>query len=857
MLYSSRRKTFFLNKVFFFVLILGAWNPLFGQQKVIYGTVVDDATNSTLPGVSITLKKDKSVGVLTDGEGKFRLKIKDNPNDSIVASLLSYKSQVIPLGDRKQQFYALSLTPASTSLKGVTISQEGNPAFRIMRKAVRNKSKNNKTNLLASEYDSYNLSEIFFQNINKSLLGKLPLLKNIEKAAIKKPSFRNSKGQVLIPVLVSEIKSHLYVRQDPFTEKEEVYGNKLSGIGLKNLSTIANYIGGKANEYNFLDNQVNVFRKYFTSPIAESWKSVYNVELSKIGIRIDSSLCYEISVRPKVKTALAFSGTIWITEKDYALKKVDVILDSSTNINLLKSFHIVQVMERIKQGAWVDSLTEVTAEIVVPGKIIPSTTLYFKTLNEHYQASKLKPIEFYYNNDSINLKAQNQVNWDNVSHNDSLSLDQKDLYSFIDSIKRNPFLRTSTYIVKTINYGYIESHIIDFGPNPNFYSWNDIEGNRPGFGIRTNNEFSRSLQINAQLAYGFKDEKFKYAAGASYNFKGANPTKIGLSRSVDILPIQFIADNLTIYKIDNANYFEYLKAVKKLITLRSTDPFYIEQNKIFLERRIVPGLKEKIELSTQKLNAAYPFAYTTQNNTLSDEIKSAEISFETTFYKEGRVLQLPGGNQVNLKTTSKFPVFSLWANFGFKGLLGSSFNYQKLIFNISQRNIPLLGLGQSDIFFNASYIFSALPYPLLRSHPGNESFVFSDHGFNLMNNLEFVSDHFISLNFKHYFDSPFFTTLPIFRQIYSLGGLRVVGSFAILYGGIREENKKLIALKDLQGNPTVPVRFLEFNKPYIEGGMALGNILKVFSIGYYRRFSYLDFPLTPKSAIKLDYRFSL
>lgn len=59
---------------------------------------------------------------------------------------------------------------------------------------------------------------------------------------------------------------------------------------------------------------------------------------------------------------------------------------------------------------------------------------------------------------------------------------------------------------------------LDLAKVLNMASYNPIEGARLRLMIRTNNKFSKRLQLQAMGAYGTKDTDFKYFLGASYNF---------------------------------------------------------------------------------------------------------------------------------------------------------------------------------------------------------------------------------------------------------------------------------------------------------------------------------------------------
>src|SRR5690606_14598399 len=66
-----------------------------GQTTEIRGTV-RDSTGATLPGVSITVKNQNSIGTTTDLNGKYILDV-PSPDVTLVFSIVGYESQEIPV----------------------------------------------------------------------------------------------------------------------------------------------------------------------------------------------------------------------------------------------------------------------------------------------------------------------------------------------------------------------------------------------------------------------------------------------------------------------------------------------------------------------------------------------------------------------------------------------------------------------------------------------------------------------------------------------------------------------------------------------------------------------------------------
>lgn len=83
-----------------------------GQTTEIRGTV-RDSTGATLPGVSITVKNQNSIGTTTDLNGKYILDV-PSPDVTLVFSIVGYESQEIPVAG--QTIIDVQLNPSASQL---------------------------------------------------------------------------------------------------------------------------------------------------------------------------------------------------------------------------------------------------------------------------------------------------------------------------------------------------------------------------------------------------------------------------------------------------------------------------------------------------------------------------------------------------------------------------------------------------------------------------------------------------------------------------------------------------------------------------------------------------------------------
>jgi hypothetical protein len=121
-----------------------------------------------------------------------------------------------------------------------------------------------------------------------------------------------------------------------------------------------------------------------------------------------------------------------------------------------------------------------------------------------------------------------------------------------------------------------------------------------------------------------------------------------------------------------------------------------------------------------------------------------------------------------------------------------------------------------------------------------------------MNYLEFVSDHYVGLNFTQSFNGFFLNKIPLIEHL----KWREYLSLKILYGGLRNENNPLYSnnlYKFPAGVNGANGTYALGNVPYIEAGAGIGNIFKFLRVDVIKRFNYLDHPGVNPYGIKFSF----
>jgi hypothetical protein len=231
-----------------------------------------------------------------------------------------------------------------------------------------------------------------------------------------------------------------------------------------------------------------------------------------------------------------------------------------------------------------------------------------------------------------------------------------------------------------------------------------------------------------------------------------------------------------------------------------------------------------------------------------ENFATTEISFESRFARDEFFIQ--NGNERISMGAIKWPVITFRYTRGVNGL-GGDFNYDKVRLNITKR-IKLGLLGYGKVTATGEYVFNTLPYPLLSLHLGNQSPLYAAITYNLMNYGEFISDHYVSMQYRQYFEGFLFNRVPLIQKL----KWRMLGTANVIMGGMRDSNRSLIAPTTADGQPTLTAGYFT-GKPYVELGYGVENIFKFLRIDFIHRLSYLDNPNARKFGVFFTAQFQL
>ncbi len=837
-----------MNKTSFFwviIVILAVLThtsqPVFSQSPTrISGKVTDQSTGEAVPFVNVFFYGSQ-VGTTTDFEGRYQLSTYE-PFDSLVFSYIGYKTKILAIENGESYTWNINLEPETRTLQEIVVMSGENPAWGIIRQTVDHKKEYNKSELRAYEYDSYTKVELDIDNITEEAKQER-VFRGIARVMDSIADLRGEDGKSYIPIFFSEALSKYYVKNNPYSRREDVLKSKISGITVEDGTMTSQIVGAFYQEYNFYENWLKILEREFVSPIADGWRMYYDYEImDTVLIGVDS--CFQLSVVPKRKEDPVFSGNIWITKDGYALKQVDLNIDKNSNLNFIEKVKIQQELLPTDEGNYLPVKSRVLIDASQPNEKTPGIIAKFYNATKNWEINKLHPPSFYEN--QVNMEEDMFIHdeefWEENRY-DPLTEEEKITYKMIDTLRTVPIIKAGRKVFQAMMTGYVRVGKFDMGPYLYTYANNELEGNRIVVGFRTNEYLSKKVYFKGHLGYGTKDNRFKYNAGVGWIIKRKPWTELGVTSRYDIEQVGVNSEKLT------ENYIFY--AATKFGQM--VGPYEHHHQRLYFETGLAKGLQQRVEFNYYQFDPLYNFQYYedpySSEPTVHTNFQSTSIKLITHWGRDETYLQ-NGNYRINLGAR-KAPVFHFIYSLGFTGLLGSDLNFHKFELQVDQKmNLGLI--GTSRFRFNGGYVLGQVPYPALENHVGSESFFYTTGAFNTMNYSEFISDHFASLKYYHSFQGLIMNKIPLMKKL----KWRLLGTASVLYGGMRQENIDVIPVADEDGNPLRLFNVLD-EKPFVEVGYGIENIFKIVRVDFLHRLTYLDLPNVDQFQVKISFQIIL
>lgn len=812
---------------------------ILAQTKILRGVIKDAHSDERIPFASMQFTI-AGTGKLSDSAGSFSFHFEQWPHDTIKVTYVGYQDFLLVIDSAliskaKNHVIDISiLLERGKFTNEVVVKQKIDRGLLMWRRIVRRKPQNDRYRFDNFSYELYNKLEVDIKNIKRDKWQNLPFIKKFNFV------FNNidttEEGNPYLPVYLTEAISNYYYQKSPKKRREVFQGTKTMGI---NNESVSRFLGGMDQNINFYANFIPVFDKQFVSPISDNGDNYYRYKVLDTQY-VNGRRLIHMSFTPKRRGENTFEGDCWAHDTTWAIQKMNLRLSKDANINYVDRLSLVQEFSLLNDSTWFLTRDKFVVDLSLTGEKSlaaigrKNTTYRNIVVNDESVARELAKNQVM---EETILPPHAQQASDSFwveSRHEELNKTELAIYQTIDTLLKMPAFKRATKTLNFLATGYMNIGNYEIGPWFNWATANVQEGFRTRFDLATNKYFSKKILLHGYLAYGFKDQQFKYMADAMYLFNKNPRTYIAVSHRRDFDRGQQYYD-----AISQDNIFA-LAIRKNGVPIKF---LMAEETKVDLFGSSKSGFSVTVGGAHKNfdpvLNLPYKSLFVDDKGDSSIRTSEATIRFryahlekflETTF------------NRYSLG--SDYPIAEVRYTRGISGVFHSKYDYHKLSASVSHyAKIPPFGLLYYNVF--AGRTWGKLPYMLLDVAPGNEIYYYDKYAFNLMNRYEYLNDRYAGLNIEHNIGNGLFRFIPLTRKL----KFRQFWTLKALTGSLSDENR------DYNMPAGSDYKFELLNgKTYVEVGTGVDNIFRLFRIDFIWRLA--PHPLPPENVKKFGVFFS-
>ena len=714
-------------------------------------------------------------------------------------------------------------------------SRKDNPAVELMRKVI---SAKRRSDLSRRDYYRYNKYQKLTLAINEITPTRMedPMFSN-KQWLLRQVEFCPYNNKLILPVSVSETVTEQIYRREPRAGRSILRGTNSQGIGdlLQTGDMLNTVLKDIFTDVNIYDEQIRLLQSLFTSPIADGALDFYRYYIEDT-LYIGRNLCYHLSFLPNNQQDFGFRGELFVlADSSYQVRRCQMTIPPQSDVNFIDGMKLVQEFSQLDDGSWVltddDLFTELRwANFMESFAVVRSTRLsdFSFTPLPH---TLFKSGDAQVRREEREAKRRGDDFWEQYRQV-RLTRGESSMKQFIRDIGHVRGFKYLFFGLKILVDNYIETGTkrhpskVDIGPVNTLLTANYVDGLRTRLSAQTTANLDSNFFFRGYVARGWSSHKTYYSGDIiwSLNKKDYLPHEypkrtFTFSSTYDVMsPCDRFIDT------DKDNVFAALKwsSVEQMM-------FYNRQQLAF-EYETYNGMKYTLSAKTEH------------------DAPAGDIDFEPfrTTELHAELRYAPGETYINTKqrrmpVNHEAPVLTLGHTVGLSGVLGGDHNFHLTEATVYKRFWLADSWGNIDCRLKGVIQWSKVPYMLLIMPEANLSYILSDNTFCLVNNMEFLTDRYVSAMLNWDMNGKLFNRIPLLRR------LKWREWFAVrcLWGDLTEKNTIVSPLTS---------HFSPLTSPYWELSFGIHNIFKLFHIEYVRRLNYLDQPSVHKQGVRFNMR---
>ncbi|MFT7352235.1 MAG: hypothetical protein ACI9XR_002009 [Flavobacterium sp.] len=806
-------------------------------QQIKQGQVLDFDT--TVP-IAFAKVSYNGVNFETNWEGKFTIKEQKN-NLPITVVYKGYYNKTYYLPKKAEYFIIKMVVDRSQEKEEIYSDFLVND---YVKKIAENKPTNQPEQVLNSfEYKNYEY--LLVSADTDSISSQIDTI--IEKRAFKKDRILLDSTNYKFKKLLEN--NHLYqtekvnlIQFDGKNTKETIIAARMAGF----KKPLYEYLGLNLVSYSVYENKLDILEIPVQNPISSYGRNLFSFKLID-SVQEQGRKVYRIYFQPKRLNSDRLRGLLYVDAENFGIAKAYYRIYGIVNVNATFTFNYLK-----DHKIWFPKKRKFE---VVKGnnsddiKILGGTIKFKSSFDSKkedisdqvYLRLESTPYDIKLNSEvvidkpAIKIDARQVVNakpesfWKTVEK-DSLDRRKLKTYSKLDSISVAEKIERKIFLGKKIYNGYFPVGSIDFDLR-SLIKYNNYEGFRFGIGGVTNDKFSDKYRVDAYVAYGLKDEKFKFGFTPGYLLDKETETWVNASYTDDLNEIGQIS-----FATEPRRFKIYDPRPINISTFYSN-----KMASAFIESKYIAKTDTYFEISRSEVVPLFDFGYL-KDGQLFTNYNITQVKFAIQWNPFSNYMQTTTGR---IEKDKRFPKFGLQLTQTLPEFTGNDFIFSKVDFKINheikyltgQNTSFLLQAGIANGDIPLTHLYSIAPNNLNRETLLKRITFSSKNGFETMFFNEFFSSKYASLQVRHTFNK--------IRLAYNVKPVIAVVT-RVAFGSMDNSEKQVgFAYKTLE-------------KGFFESGVELSQIYKGFGLVGFVRYGPNSFEtFIDNFAIKLSYVLNL
>lgn len=824
----------------------------------ITGLVRDSVSRDAVPYASVAMV-GTSEGTMANDKGGFTINTRANFSKLRITAM-GYKSKEVNIRQGQGSVVLIDLVPESVTLDELVVhkgkekySKKNNPAVEMIKKLRERRDDNDPRRFPHYGYTQYERMMLGFGNLNDIIS------KPEEQAWIDEYADTSLlTGKRILPISIKETVARDYYGNNG--HKQVILGNRSAGIDERiDQENIKKILDDFMGEIDIFQNDVTLLTNRFVSPLSRIAVDFYKFYLNDT-VDVDGERCAVLSFVPFTPQTFGFMGRLYVSLEDTTMfiKRVSMGVPHDINLNYVDRMSIVQDFERAPNG----SRLKVRDDVEVSFKLMPGVPEAFARRETTYRDHNFERPEggvFNFKGDQSTVAGAafmpNEF-WQEYRPED-VRTTTATMQGLMKRLRGSKLFYWAEQVVVLLVNGYVptaKDSKFDIGPLNTIISGNSLEGVRLRLGGMTTVNLSRHWFARGYVAYGTRDEKFKYMGSLEYSF---SPKK-ALDQEFPIHSLRLTHK----YDVDKlAQHYLYTNSDNMFLTLRRHKDVkmqYLRTTRLEYRREwynhfsIALGFEHNVHEATSYVPFVYSDGNSRQRYTQAGFTAQLRFAPGETFY-QARSYRIP----INMDA----PIITLTQTYMPKGFMGSLYEVNKTELGL-QKRFWFSAFGYADVIVKGEKVWSQVAYPDLLMPNVNLSYTIQPESFALMKPMEFINDQALTWDLTYWGNGILMNRLPLIKRL----RLREVFTLRGIWGSLSDKNNPaqlsvVTPLSSVDGSdlflfPADALCQPMGDKPYMEAAVGLDNIFTILRVDYVWRLTYRENAGSDRHGIRIQLHFN-